>query len=352
MGDPAAALLEVLDPQQNNEFLDHYIGVPFDLSRIMFIGTANSADTIPPSLLDRLEVINLPGYSTDEKVQIALRHLIPKQLEQSGLSRDVLAIGPDTIELLTERYTRESGVRNLERQIASICRKVAVELAAGRQQRPAVGPGEVPQMLGPPPYQARGLEVASRPGLCATVAMGEIGADILYVEVSRASGSGKFLVTGRVGQILKESSQLVYSFLRSSAQKFGMSPGDLETYDYHVHFPGGAVPKEGTFAGLAIFMAFLSLLADTPLPEGTAAVGEFTLQGLLLEDANLPEKLIAARRAGITKVVVPARNRKDIEVSGRSKVPAGLDVIYCATAQEAVKELLPGLLERVHAEGC
>ncbi|MDP6439070.1 MAG: S16 family serine protease [Candidatus Brocadiia bacterium] len=356
-GDPAAALLEVLDPEQNNSFTDNYLGVPFDLSRIMFICTANTQTTIPASLLDRLEVIQLSGYSIEEKVQIARRHLLPKQLSETGLRAESLTIGDDVIAMMAERYTRESGVRSLERQLAALCRKVAAGIAgggdAGAARRGVAGmagrgeavrtvdEAEARNMLGTPPFVPLRVERALRPGMCTTLALTDRGAEIVLVEVQKAQGSGKLAVTGRAGDVLRETALLAFGFLRSSAEEFGLSAEQIGAWDYHVHFPGTGGPAEGASVGLPIFAAFLSVLRESTLPERTAVLGELTLTGRVLEARDVPEKLVAAKRAGIETVLVPDGNRKDVEPSRRSRLPEGVEVIYCRSAAEAALVLLP-----------
>ncbi len=340
-GDPGAALLEVLDPEQNNSFTDNYLGVPFDLSRIMFICTANTQTTIPASLLDRLEVIQLSGYSIEEKVQIARRHLLPKQLPETGLLAESLTIGDEVIAMMAERYTRESGVRGLERQLAALCRKVAAGIAGGGEAVRAVDEAEARSMLGTPPFVPLRVERAPRPGMCTTLALTDQGAEIVIVEVQKARGGGKLAVTGRAGDVLRETALLAFGFLRSSAEEFGLSAKQIGAWDYHVHFPGTGGPAEGASVGLPIFAAFLSILRESTLPEHTAVLGELTLTGRVLETRDVPEKLVAAKRAGIETVLVPDGNRKDVEPSPRSRLPEGVEVIYCRSAAEAARVLLP-----------
>ncbi len=340
-GDPTSALLEVLDPEQNHAFVDNYLGVPFDLSRIMFIGTANTTDTIPPSLLDRLEVIELSGYSTDEKMAIARRHLLPKQLEATGLEEETVRIEDPALELLIEGYTREAGVRGLERQLATVLRKMVREHAGGRPCCDRVTRERLAEMLGPRKYLPERDRRAGRPGICATLAVAPEGGRLLLVEVDRVRGSGKLLVTGRVGEILGESARLAYSYWKSAAARFGFAPDTFERSDFHVHFPVGGVAKEGTSAGLAIALAFASQLAGQPLPRGTAVLGEVSLHGRILRVDRLEERLAAARRAEIERVLLPGRNRSDVEGARRSDPAEGLEMLYVSTVAEAVGALLP-----------
>lgn len=342
-GDPAGALLEVLDPEHNSAFVDNYISVAFDLSRVMFIGTANTADTIPPVLLDRLEVIDLPGYTTEEKVAIGRQYLVPKQLEATGLGGEWLEIDEDAVELLVERYTREAGVRNLERQIASVCRKLAREYMGGHCCYRHVDRERVLDLLGPPPYHPERTERAERPGVCPTLAVSPAGAGLLLVEVLRVDGSGKLIVTGRVGEVLRESASLAFGFWKARSRDFGVESGVFANSDFHVHFPGGARPKEGTSAGLPMALALASVLADTRLPERTAALGEITLHGRVLPADRLAERLAAAQRAGIVHVLLPERNRADVEAARDLAPPARLKLTYVSTVEEAVGAVLPAM---------
>jgi ATP-dependent Lon protease len=347
-GDPTAALLEVLDPEQNKAFVDNYLSVPFDLSHIMFIGTANTTDTIPPPLLDRLEVIELPGYTTGEKIAIARQYLVPKQLEATGLKREAVEIADDALDLLVEEYTRESGVRSLERQIASICRKLAKEQMGGSYHYQRVDAQRTVELLGPPLYFPERSEKLGRPGVCPTLAVSSLGAGLLLVEVLRVEGSGKLVVTGRVGAVLRESASLVLSFWESRAGQYGLAPGVFDKSDFHVHFPGAERPKEGTSAGLAIALAFISLLRETAVPDGMAAIGEVTLHGRMLPVDRMAERLAAAQRAGVTHVIVPERNRPDIEGTRDLVLPSDLKVSYVKTLDEAVRVALPSAQPSVH----
>ena len=343
MGDPAAALLEVLDPEQNQSFVDNYLGLAFDLSNVMFICTANTTDTVPPTLLDRLEVIRLSGYSIEEKVQIARRHLLPKQMEQSGLEAGAVEVSDEVLELLAECYTRESGVRALERQIAALCRKVVRDRPGGTHAVRVLDAGEAKRLLGTPPYLPPHAGHLGRPGLCRTLALTASGAEVVVVEVLRSRGTGKLAVTGRAGETVRESAVLAYDYLRSAAGQFALTPDEIEGSDYHVHFPGPGAPAEGASVGLPMLAALVSLLHGLPLPEDAAVVGELTLKGQVLEVPDLPEKLVAAARAQLSTVVVPERNRKDLELPGHSRVPEGVSVVYCSTAAQAVHALLPSL---------
>ena len=342
-GDPASALLEVFDPEHNNAFVDNYIAVPFDLSHVMFICTANTTDTIPDALLDRLEVIELPSYTTEEKVAIARRHLVPKQVEANGLQGELVEFSEDALELLVERYTREAGVRGLERQIASVCRKLVREHTGGSGFYRPVDPERVIDLLGPPEYDLERSEREARPGLCPTLVVSEAGAQLMLVEVLRVQGGGKLIVTGRVGEVLRDSVTLAFTYWKAHGARFGLDGALLGDSDLHVHLPAAAQPKEGTSAGLPIALAMASLLAGRPLPEDTAALGEITLRGHILAVDRLVERLAAAGRAGIRRVIVPERNRRDVEGLREPQVLAGLDVVYVNSLEEAVALLLPAL---------
>ena len=346
MGDPSAALLEVLDPEQNSEFVDNYISVPFDLSRIMFIATANTTATISSTLLDRLEVIKLPGYSTDEKTEIAARYLVPKQLEEHGLSADQLGIEKEALAAVVERYTRESGVRQLERQIASLCRKVARLKAGGSHYRRQIQKKGLAELLGPPRFAPPTLEESERPGLCLTPIASPNGGQLAVVEALRVEGRGRLVLTGRLGEVLGESAQTAFSFVKSKADDLGLLPERLGGYDYHIHFSAANVPKEGTSAGLAVALALFSLLSDSPLPPKMAVAGEITLMGRVLPVGDLREKLVTAKRAGVVRLMIPEGNRSELG-SRDLRVPAeGMELNYVDNVNGALLLALPGVAAR------
>jgi len=342
-GDPAGALLEVLDPQQNRSFVDNYIAVAFDLSRVMFICTANETATIPPPLLDRLEVIELPGYSTEEKVAIAQQYLLPKQMEATGLAGLPLEVDREALELMAERYSREAGVRELERQLASVLRKVARQYVAGDICYRKVDVALVEELLGPPPYQLDREEKVGVPGVCPTLAVSPAGARQMLVEVLRSDGRGRLIVTGRAGEAMRQSAELAFTFWKSKCEQLGVAPSVFRESDFHVHFPAGGAAKEGTAAGLAVALAFASLLADTPVAERLAAVGEISLRGRVLGVEGLRARLAAARRAGLELVIVPERNRAELEAPSQEPLPAGLGVKYVSSVMAAVQVALPSL---------
>jgi ATP-dependent Lon protease len=312
-GDPASALLEVLDPEQNSTFRDNYLGVPFDLSGVMFICTANVLDTIPGPLRDRMEIIQIPGYTAQEKLQIARRYLVERQLEATGLNLDQCEISDDALSAIIEDYTREAGVRNLEREIGKVFRSVAVRIAEGSAQRVSVGPADLAALLGSRRFES---EVAMRtgvPGVATGLAWTPVGGDILFIEAMRLPGAGKLMLTGQLGDVMKESAQAALSLIKVRAQSLGIQPEMLEKSDIHVHVPAGATPKDGPSAGVAMFTALASLLTNRPVRSDVAMTGEISLRGLVLPIGGVKEKVLAALRAGITTVMLPARNQRDLE---------------------------------------
>ncbi len=313
-GDPASALLEVLDPEQNNTFSDHYLEVTFDLSKVMFIATANQLDPIPWALRDRLEIIELPGYTRQEKKQIARKFLVPKQLEEHGLKDDKCDITDDAVFEVIDSYTREAGVRNLERELGSLCRGVAVKVADGSaRDMESITPVEVEEYLGPQKYTSEVADRTSEPGVATGLAWTAVGGDILFIEATKMPGKGKLTLTGQLGDVMKESVTAALSFVRSRAGSLGLDAGNfLENVDLHVHVPAGAVPKDGPSAGVTMYTALVSLLTGHPVRPDVAMTGEITLRGNVLQIGGLKEKLLAAHRAGIKRVIIPERNMKDL----------------------------------------
>jgi ATP-dependent Lon protease len=312
-GDPAAALLEVLDPAQNNSFTDHYLDVPFDLSSVLFIGTANVMDPIPPALRDRMEVIELPGYTLQEKVSIAKRYLIPKQLDAHGLTPRHLRFSPKSVERLITDYTREAGVRNLDRELAAVCRKTARGVAEGRRGRREVTPERLGELLGPVRFESEVAEKRVEPGVATGLAWTPTGGDILFIEAMRMPGKGNLILTGSLGDVMKESARAALSFVKAHASGWKL-PGDLtESSDFHIHVPAGAIPKDGPSAGLAMLAALYSLVRGRPIPPDIALTGEITLRGRLMPVGGIKEKVLAANRAGIRRIVLPAQNRGNLE---------------------------------------
>jgi ATP-dependent Lon protease len=307
-GDPASALLEALDPEQNFSFTDHYLDVPFDLSRVMFITTANSLSPIPPALLDRMEVIHLSGYTEEEKEKIAFQFLIPHQKEENGLKDYPFSFSPEAVSKVIRHYTREAGVRNLEREIASICRKVAKEVAMGSDTREAIDETTVEEFLGPRKHFREVAQEKDRVGVATGLAWTENGGDILFIEASKMKGDKGLILTGSLGEVMKESAQTALSYIRSNAASLGIAENFYEGSDIHIHIPAGATPKDGPSAGVTIAAAVVSLLAGRPVPHRMAMTGEMTLSGRVLPVGGIKEKLLAARRAGVQTVVLPKKN--------------------------------------------
>jgi ATP-dependent Lon protease len=312
-GDPSSALLEVLDPEQNSTFRDNYLAVPFDLSQVMFIGTANVLDGIPGPLRDRMEVIELPSYTEDEKVEIARRYLVRRQLEANGLTPEQAEISDEAIRAIVRDYTREAGVRNLERLIGSVFRNLAVRIAEGQVEHVRIGPEDLHGILGPRRFEDEVAMRTSVPGVATGLAWTPVGGDILFVEATRVPGSGKLILTGQLGDVMKESAQAALSLIKSRAGELGIAESLFEKSDIHVHVPAGAIPKDGPSAGVAMFTALVSLLTGRCARSDTAMTGEISLRGLVLPVGGIKEKVLAAHRAGIRRVMLPARNRKDFE---------------------------------------
>jgi ATP-dependent Lon protease len=312
-GDPASALLEVLDPEQNSAFSDHYIEIPFDLSHVMFITTANTVHSIPRPLLDRMEVIHLPGYTEEEKVEIARQFLVPKQLKEHGLTPRQLSLGRGSLEHIIRYYTREAGVRNLEREIAAICRKTARDVVKGKRKRVRVSPTSLQSFLGVPRYRLGQAETASSVGIAMGVAVTDTGGDVMPVEVTVTRGRGTLMLTGKLGEVMRESAQAGISYIRSRAQELGLPDDFYEKHDIHVHVPEGAIPKDGPSAGITMATAVVSALCNRKVRHDVAMTGEITLRGRVLPVGGVKEKILAAHRAGIMKVILPEDNRRDVE---------------------------------------
>ena len=312
-GNPSAALLEVLDPEQNATFRDNYLAVPFDLSRVMFIGTANVLDQIPGPLRDRMEVIELPGYTEDEKVEIAKRYLMPRQLSATGLTPEQAEVEEDAIRAIIRDYTREAGVRNLERELSAILHHVAMRIAEGNTGRMRIGVDQLHAILGARRFESEVAMRTSVPGVATGLAWTPTGGDILFVEAARVPGSGRLILTGQLGDVMKESAQAALSLAKARARELGVDPASFDKSDIHIHVPAGAIPKDGPSAGVAMFIALASLLTGRTVRSDTAMTGEISLRGLVLPIGGVKNKVLAAVRAGITTVMLPERNKKDFE---------------------------------------
>ncbi|WP_019139790.1 endopeptidase La [Noviherbaspirillum massiliense] len=345
-GDPSAALLEVLDPEQNFAFRDNYLGVPFDLSKVMFICTANMLDTVPGALLDRMEVIRLPGYTEEEKAQIARRYLVARQLETDGLTPQQCGISDEAIRAIIRDYTREAGVRNLEREIGNVFRHVAMRVAEEGMAQMQVEARDLPDILGPKKFESE-LALRTRlSGVATGLAWTPIGGDILFIEASRTAGSGKLILTGQLGDVMKESAQAALTLVKSHCAPLQIEPEAFDKHDIHVHVPAGALPKDGPSAGIAMFVALTSLMIETPVRNDCAMTGEISLRGLVLPVGGIKEKVLAALQAGIKVVLLPARNRKDLD-DIPEQARRELQFIWLDTVDDAVQEALgdtPGLI--------
>jgi len=310
-GDPASALLEVLDPEQNKNFLDHYLDVPFDLSKVMFICTANVLDTIPAPLRDRMEVIELSGYIEDEKIAIAQKYLLPKQLNENGLTEKQLKIQPAAVREIVLSYTREAGVRNLEREIEKVCRKVATRVAKGHKEMTTISLKTLPKYLGAPVYSKDSI-IPRRPGVALGLAWTSVGGEALFIEASKMMGSKGLQLTGKLGETMTESAKIAISYMRSAAGRFKIPIEDFDKTDLHIHFPSGAIKKDGPSAGITIVTALISLFKNKPLKKGVAMTGEISLTGQVLPIGGLKQKIIAARQFNCTDIVIPFENKKDL----------------------------------------
>jgi len=313
-GDPSSALLEVLDPEQNFSFSDHYIDLPFDLSKVMFITTANVLDTIPPALRDRMETLELPGYSEDQKMMIAKEFLIPKQITEHGLSSEHIEFQDAALQVVITSYTREAGVRNLEREIAAICRGVAKDVASGsNQEKVFVNPEALHKFLGPVKFFLEVAERTSEPGVATGLAWTPTGGDIIFVEATKMRGEKGLTLTGQLGDVMKESAQAALAYVRSKSKDLGIEEDFFEKHDIHIHVPAGAIPKDGPSAGITMFIALTSLLTNKPVRNDVALTGEITLRGLVLPVGGIKEKVLAGMRAGIRTIILPKKNEKDLE---------------------------------------
>jgi ATP-dependent Lon protease len=338
-GDPSAALLEVLDPEQNNSFRDHYLNVPFDLSNVMFVATANLLDPIQPAFRDRMEVINLSGYIEEEKIEIAKRHLIPKQIEENGLAVDQVALPEKAIHTVIQKYTREAGLRNLEREIAKMFRKLARKVAEGEKGPFDITPKAAETLLGVPRVTPEMALTRDQVGTATGLAWTAAGGEILFVEATTMPGRGRLILTGHLGNVMKESAQAALSYARSRAADFGISTTAFGDLDVHVHVPEGAIPKDGPSAGITMATAILSVLTGRPVKRSVAMTGEITLRGNVLPIGGVKEKVLAARRAGVTTVILPEANRRNLE-----DVPKlfrkGLHFVFVSDVNQVLQQAL------------
>jgi len=345
-GDPSAALLEVLDPEQNNTFTDHYLGVPFDLSKVIFICTANYLEPVPPALKDRLEIIEVPGYTQNDKLSIAKKYLLPRQLREHGVTDKQVKLHQKTLEAIIDHYTREAGVRNLDRTIASVVRGAAAKLvesadeAGSKVEALAVTPDDLEKYLGPTKFESELAQRTATPGVVTGLAYTPFGGEILFIEATQMPGKGNLQLTGQIGEVMKESVQAAFSLLKNQAKELGLDPKQFAEVDVHVHVPAGAVPKDGPSAGIAMYTALVSLFTNRPVRPDVAMTGEVTLRGLVLPIGGVKEKTIAAHRAGIRTVILPERNRKNVvEVS--EDVRKRLNFEFAATVSDVLKIALP-----------
>lgn len=338
-GDPSAALLEVLDPEQNATFRDTYLGVPFDLSQVMFIATANVIHNIPGPLRDRMEVIELAGYTRDEKVEIAKRYLVRRQREAAGLKPEQFEIDEDALSAIAADYTREAGVRNLERQISAVARNAAVRIASGEARRVSITTKEVREILGPPRFEDEVAMRTSLPGVATGLAWTPVGGDILFIEANRSPGNGKLILTGQLGEVMKESAQAALTLVKNRAESLGVDPVVFEKSDIHVHVPAGAIPKDGPSAGVAMYMALASLLTERTVRNDVAMTGEISLRGLVMPVGGIKEKVLAAHRAGIASVMLPARNKRDYEEIPENARKA-MEFIWLENVEDAIDHAL------------
>ena len=350
-GDPSSALLEVLDPEQNNSFRDNYLGVSLDLSKVLFIATANQLDTIPGPLRDRMEIIELTGYTEEEKVEIAKRYLIQRQLEANGLTAQQVTISDDALHHMVSDYTRESGCRNLERTIGSVLRHVAVQIADGSRVQQEINAADLYGILGIPRFESEVALRTSVAGVATGLAWTPSGGDILFIEATRVPGRGQLILTGQLGEVMKESAQAALSLVKSQAEVLGIDSSLFEKSDIHIHVPAGAIPKDGPSAGVSMYTALVSLLTDRAVFNNVAMTGEISLRGLVLPIGGVKEKTIAAHRAGINKVLLPGRNRKDMEDVPES-VRKEIDFVFCDKVDDVIREALgPVSVKLLHKAG-
>ena len=345
-GDPSSALLEVLDPEQNHSFSDHYLEVDFDLSNVMFIATANYQDAIPPALRDRMEILDFSGYIEDEKIQIAKRHILPKQIEENGLTKDQVTFDAGSIKELVRSYTREAGVRNLEREVANVLRKVARDLVESDIEKIKINRKKVGEYLGAPRFHSELAERTTKPGVVTGLAWTAAGGDILFVESTLMNGKGKLTLTGQLGDVMKESATAALTFVRANANDFDIDPEFNDNSDIHVHVPAGAIPKDGPSAGVSMVTSLVSLLKGIPVKEKVAMTGEITLRGNVLPIGGVKEKVTAAHRSGIKEIILPDHNRKDLE-DVPEHVAKDLTFHFAKEIKDVLKVAIPGIFKTI-----
>jgi len=338
-GDPSSALLEVLDPEQNFSFRDHYLGVPYDLSKAMFITTANLLDPIQPAFKDRMEILQLPGYTEEEKLQIAIRHLVPKQIQENALSDDLISIAKGAIQKMISLYTREAGVRNLEREIATVCRKVARKVAEGKTAKTRITAQNIEKYLGPVKVFRDQLLKKDQVGVATGVAWTATGGEILFVEATQVKGKGLLSLTGSLGDVMKESGQAALTFARARAQELGIDSRIFSQNDIHIHVPEGAIPKDGPSAGVTMATALVSVMTNRKVRRDVAMSGEITLRGHVLPVGGIKEKVLAAQRAGVKKMILPSASKKDL-IDIPNKVKKEMEFIFVEEITEVFKHAL------------
>jgi ATP-dependent Lon protease len=343
-GDPSAALLEVLDPEQNFEFEDHYLALPYDLSKVLWVTTANTLDGLPPALVDRMEVIEFPGYVEEEKLEIARRYLVPRQISENGLLRSQLVFSDEAVKRIIREYTYEAGVRELDRRIGMVCRKTARNIAESKKHALRVNPDQLHKFLGPPPYDFGKMDETDQVGVANGVSWSEGGGDLLPIEVTLVEGKGNLTLTGSLGDVMQESAQAALSYARARAKDFGIVPKVFEKNDIHIHVAEGAIPKDGPSAGITMATALISALTKTPVRRDVAMTGEITLRGRVLPIGGLKEKLLAAHRAGLRTLVLPKKNAKDLEEVPK-KVQREMTLVQVASMDEVVKTAMTRALK-------
>jgi ATP-dependent Lon protease len=338
-------MLEILDPQQNNSFRDHYLDLPFDLSKVLFVCTANQLETIPPPLLDRMDVIQLTGYTEDEKLQIAVRYLVPKQLEAHGLKPAKVEVTESALRMIVREYTREAGVRGLERRIADLCRKTARRVADGFTRKVRVDDKRAREWLGPRRFAGEVRKRTSDPGVATGLAVTAVGGDVLFIEAAAYPGKGHLTVTGQLGDVMQESAYAALSWVRSHAEQLGVDPKWFSEHDIHVHVPAGAVPKDGPSAGITIATALVSLAQDKAVSSDVAMTGEITLTGQVLQIGGVRDKVLAAQRAGVHKVILPRENEPDL-VELPAEAREQLEFVLADTVEDVLRAAFDGVGSR------